>query len=511
MMQMICTGKLRNAFPDDSCSVGACKGNSMKSLAKNSIYNTVYQVLNLVFPLISSIYVARILSPEGVGRVAYAQNIASYFVTVAALGIPTVGIRVISAARDDSERLNREFSELFFLNVFLTTIALAAYILVVALVPEFRANISFYAVAGLSVAFNYFNIDWLFQGLEEYVYIVLRSLAIKVLSILALFLFVRTREDCLTYLLITCLATCGNYLLNVFQSRKMVSIQVHGLSFKKHLRPVMVLGIAIFLNAIYAKVDTTMLGIMAGEKNVGYYSYAHKVLQIAVSFCTAVTSAFLPRLIYYYEQDKQQFDALIKKGIQIVSFLAFPAAVGLFLLAPEAIEILFGADFLPAAQTLRCFSVMILLNAFGNLLCYQMVICSGNENKLIPILSLATCLNVFLNALLIPRLQENGAAIASVCTEMFIVGVESVCITRKLKIKCEWKAVFQGIFSSAIMGAFVLLFKKASTASILSFVCCIGGGVIVYALLNIALKNQFTLESIAAIRAKMHSLQSEKE
>lgn len=483
----------------------------MKSLAKNSIYNTVYQVLNLIFPLISSIYVARILSPEGVGRVAYAQNIASYFVTVAALGIPTVGLRVISAARDDPERLNREFSELFFLNAFLTTIALAAYVLVVALVPEFRFNISYYVVAGLSIAFNYFNIDWLFQGLEEYVYIVLRSLTIKTLSIVALFLFVRTREDCLTYLLITCLATCGNYLFNVFRSGKLVSLQLHGLSFKKHLKPVMILGVAIFLNAIYAKVDTTMLGIMAGEKNVGYYSYAHKVLQIAVSFCTAVTSAFMPRLIYYYEQDRKSFDALIKKGIQIVSFLAFPAAVGLFLLAPEAIEILFGVDFLPAAQTLRCFAVMIILNAFGNLLCYQMVICSGNENKLVPILSLATCLNVVLNSLLIPHLQENGAAIASVCTEIFIVSVELVCITRKLNIRCDWKAVSQGIFSSAFMGMFVVFFKKDSTTSIVSFVSCVAGGVTVYALLNIAMKNQFTLEMIGVIRGKINSLKSGKE
>ena len=99
----------------------------MKSLAKNSIYNVIYQILNIVFPLISSIYVARVLMPDGVGRVAYAQNIASYFVSAAALGVPTVGLRAISIVRDNREQRNKVFSELFFLNAISTTIAIYAW------------------------------------------------------------------------------------------------------------------------------------------------------------------------------------------------------------------------------------------------------------------------------------------------------------------------------------------------------------------------------------------------
>lgn len=478
----------------------------MKSLAKNSIYNTIYQILNLIFPLISSIYVARILSPEGVGRVAYAQNIASYFSTAAALGIPTIGVRVVSVARDDQRRLNQEFSELFLLNAALTTFALLAYVAVILVIPAFRSDCLLYAVAGLVIVFNYLNIDWLYKGQEEFVYIVLRSIMIKALSILALFLFVRTQNDCMIYLLITCLATCGNYLFNILRSRKLVSLQIHHLSIRRHIRPVLVLGIALFLNAVYAKVDTTMLGVMSGEANVGYYTYAHKVLQIATGFCTAVTSAFLPRLSYYFEHDKKSFDALLKRGVQLASFLAFPATVGLFLLAPEAIEIMFGTQFLPAAQTLRCFAGMVLLSAFGNLLCYQMMICSGNENKLVPILSAATCLNILLNSLLIPQLQENGAAVASVCTELFIDGVEIIYITRKLGIRHQWRPIIQGALSAAIMGVCIVMFKQwVSVRSVVSFGGCIFCGIMIYALVNIALKNQFTLETVAAIKKNIHS------
>ena len=60
----------------------------MKSLAKNSFYNIIYQVLNLLFPLVTSVYVSRIIFEDGIGKVAYAQNITSYFVTLALLGFP---------------------------------------------------------------------------------------------------------------------------------------------------------------------------------------------------------------------------------------------------------------------------------------------------------------------------------------------------------------------------------------------------------------------------------------
>ena len=112
----------------------------MKSLARNSLFNAMYQVLNIIFPLISSIYVARVLLPEGVGRVAYAQNIAAYFVTAAALGISTVGLREISNARDDKQKVSKIFSELSIINTCSTFLAIAVYSTLVFCNPSFRVD-----------------------------------------------------------------------------------------------------------------------------------------------------------------------------------------------------------------------------------------------------------------------------------------------------------------------------------------------------------------------------------
>lgn len=475
----------------------------MKSLAKNSIYNMVYKILDLIFPLLASMHVAHTLMPDGVGRVAYSQNIASYFLTAAALGIPVLGIRVISVVRENREQRSRAFCELLILNAVFTTVAILGYSLLVYFNPTFRADYPLYIAAGLTIAFNYLNIDWLYKGFEEYQYIVIRSVIIKILSLVALFLFVKKPEDYVLYALITSLATCGNYVFNVIHARKYVTLTTRGLNLKQHLKPVFMLAASLLFSSVYSKVDVTMLGVMAGEESVGYYSYAHKVLNIAVGICSTVTAAFLPRLSYYYKHDMEKFRGLVAKGLQIVSFLAFPAAIGLFLLAPEAIELMFGAEFLPAAKTLRCFAALILVFAFGNLLCYQMMICSGREKIIAPILGAAALLNVVLNSFLIPSMQQDGAAIASVCTELFINGVEIIYITRVLKLKYDWKVIGQGLFCSIVMGACILVLKQQLSGSLMSFVICVCAGVAVYAATNILVRNQFTMETLSSIKQKI--------
>ena len=175
------------------------KRGSMKSLGKNSVFNVIYTCANILFPLITSMYVARILMESGVGRVAYAQNIASYFTTFAALGLPTYGVRKIAQCRDNQVELNRTFSELFLINMISTTVSCVAYIIVVVTIDNSMMTVPLAIASGLAVFFNYLNIDWLYQGEEEYTYITLRSIAVKIVSFVSVVLFVNTATLALSY------------------------------------------------------------------------------------------------------------------------------------------------------------------------------------------------------------------------------------------------------------------------------------------------------------------------
>ena len=100
-----------------------------KAVAKNAIYNMLYKTVVLIFPMLTSMYVSRVLQEDRIGKVAYAQNIASYFLALALLGFSEYGTREMANVAKDREKTNIVFSELFCINILSTTVATELYIL----------------------------------------------------------------------------------------------------------------------------------------------------------------------------------------------------------------------------------------------------------------------------------------------------------------------------------------------------------------------------------------------
>ena len=109
------------------------------------------------------------------------------------------------------------------------------YIFVLILNNGFNGEGALYICCGLAIFFNYLNIDWIYQGLEEYGYITGRSVVIKCISLALLVVFVKTREDYVAYALLTSLALGGNYIFNVIHARKMVGFTLVNLKIRKHI------------------------------------------------------------------------------------------------------------------------------------------------------------------------------------------------------------------------------------------------------------------------------------
>lgn len=474
-----------------------------KSLAKNSIYNIIYTVANILFPFVTSIYVSRILLPVGVGKVASAQNIASYFVTIAALGLPSYGVREFAKVREDERKKNKLFTELLLLNIVSTTLAVVGFFVLVFVNGGFHGEWALYGACGLAVFFNYLNIDWMYKGLEEYGYITGRSLIIKGLSLLVLFLFVKTQQDYVIYALISSLATGGNYIYNVIHAKRFVKVEISGIELKRHLKPVLLIACIIFLSSIYNKIDVTMLNMMATDESVGYYSYAQKTVNMVLTMANAVTAALLPRLSYYYENDKEGFFRLLDKGFQILCFMTLPLAVGMTMVASQTVEFLYGEAFEPAALTIQLMCPLILIKGFGDLFCYQLVYSTKSEKIILPAAASASVINVITNAALIPTLLQNGAVIASVFSEFVTNAIQFISMKKKVGFNFNWKALFTGLFSTVIMALCVwglMLIELPNTIGLIIEVSC--GGV-VYVAINAIMKNELMFELLQKVKVKL--------
>ena len=476
-----------------------------KSLAKNSIYNIIYTGGNIIFPFLTSIYVSRVLLPAGVGTVAYAQNIASYFVTLGALGLSSYGVREFAKVRECDKKRNKLFTELFSLNLISTSIAVIGYILLVCINNGFNGEWYLYIACGLTVFFNYINIDWLYQGMEEYGYITARSLLVKTCSFLAILLLVKTKQDYVIYALISSFGTGANYLFNVFHARAFIRFDFTELRIKRHLKSVFTIFLIIFLSTIYAKIDTTMLGAMATEESVGYYTYAQKTVNIVIMMGNAVTASLLPRLSYYYDSDRKSFYKLLDKAFQVMCVTLLPLCVGLFLVANHAVIFLYGEEFQPTALTIRLLCPLILIKGFGDLYCYQMAYASKNEKIIVPASATASAINVATNAVLIPSLMQNGAVIASVASELITNMVQFVYMKKKVKFKLNMKPLVQSIITVAAMAVCVWKVGTLNFSNTVLLALEVIVGSVVYVVLNILMKNQLMLEVINMTKQRIHN------
>ena len=391
-----------------------------KSLTKNSLYYLFYQIFNIVFPLASGIYVARILLPDAVGQVAYAQNIANYFVVLAFMGIPTYGLREMAKARNDKEEASKLYSELFFINLISTIFFLVVYVGLILIVPSFREQIYLYLVTGISIAINALNIDWLYEGLEEYRLISIRNLIFKAVSFLCLVLFVRGPDDYLIYASITVIGTSGNYIFNVIFSHRLVHLHIHGLNLKRHLKSILILSAVNISIEISTMVDTTMLGAMISDKAVvAYYSYGSKIKGILLNIINTFTIVLVPRISYYFSQKKYgEYNSLLTKTLKIILLLSVSMIIGIWFTADYLVPAVYGEEFTRSTMVLKILSLNLLISPVGYLLGSRVMLVSDHEKWMPLCVGAGAVVNAGLNALFIPYYQEIGASITSVISEL---------------------------------------------------------------------------------------------
>ncbi len=473
----------------------------MKSIAKNSIYNILYRCLNVVFPLITAAYVSRILTPDGIGKVSSAQNIVTYFTLLAALGLPTYGTKIVASVKGSTKEQSKAFSELFVINAISTFICTVLYVSMISVFPYFVERWTLYAVCGLAILFNIINVDWFYQGKEEYRYIMLRSMIVKILSTIAIFVFVKTIEDFIVYAFITTIAKVLNYIFNIVHIRKYVSFTIHGLDIKRHIKPVFVLLAASIAIEIYTLADTTMLTIFHTDAIVGYYATAIKGINVVKTLVTAVSAVFLPRLSYYYlNGERENFHRLVDRGIKILGFLSIPAAVGLLIVADDLVKVLFGSEYVPAILTTQILAMSIVTVAFSNFFGYQVLVTIGAENKMLHSTIIGAVIHVILNLLLIGPYGHNGVAISTLITELIVTLVQLVYVYKRVSIKFDIK-YWSSVFISTLTMAFAVAGCRMIIQSMfLRFVISMFIGVIVYLFFMCITKN----EMISIVKGKLH-------
>ena len=460
-------------------------------IVKNVIFNMLSKLVNMIFPLVSSIYVSHVIFAEGVGKVGYAQNISQYFILLAPLGIVNYGTRELAKVRYYKNQINILFSELFFINLFSTIFFASFYYGMIFLCPYFSDERSLFIVTGIPIIFNVFNVEWFYQGMEEYVYISVRNIIVKMISFVCIIIFVRSTQDCVAFALIYSVGIVGNYLLNIKNIVKYkIKLIIKGIHPLKHIRLIIVFLSSSIAIELYTLLDTTMLGYFCDDTIVGYYTNAVKLDKVTVGLIASIGTVLLPRLSLYVKNGEiKKINLLITRVIMIITFLVIPAGIGVFVIANKLTVLLFGPSFVPAILTVQIGTALIYILAFSNLFGTQILLAFNQEKKMFIGTGIGAITNFIMNYFLIPRYQHNGAMIASVVSEIIVVILFIYMMFAYIKITINFRFLFKSLLSGGIMGLIVSIINYSIESLIVSIIFSIVFGIIVYLSIGVLIKN----------------------
>ena len=473
-----------------------------KSVAKNYIYNLIYQILVLVLPLVTTPYLSRVLGAEGIGIYSYTISIVTYFTLFGSLGIAMYAQREIAYVQSDKEKRSKIFCELVLLRTITLIISMIIFYFVFVRTGEYS---TYYKILLLEILAVVFDVSAFFQGMEEFKKIIKRNLIVKCISIISIFIFVKQSTDINKYLFIYVFSNLiGNLSLWFYLPKYINKVSIKTLELVKHLKPTIVLFIPQIAIQIYTVLDKTMIGTMIVDKaEVGYYEQSQKIIKMLLTIVTSLGTVMLPRIANKFANGKEEE---IKKNIlnsfNFVYFLSIPMVFGIIAIAKDLIPWFLGQDFQKSTSITYVISPIILLIGLSNVIGMQYLLPTKRQKEYTISVVLGAVTNLIFNFIFIPKFLSVGAAIGTVIAEIVVTAIQLYCIRKEYNIKEVLCMSIKYIISAFMMLIVILVLNKVilcNVSVVERMIIDVVMGIGIYLVSLIVLKDEFIKKLINRI------------
>lgn len=462
-------------------------------LVKNILFNNIYQIFNLLIPLILAPYISRVLTPTGVGIKSYTNTYVTYFMMIASLGTIEYGTREIARVRDDPVKLSSTFWEIEILTFFSTLASIIGW----CFLARFYKEYSFYLwIWTIQIIGAMFNISWFFVGIEKLKYTLSINIIIKILSFVFSILFVKNVNDTWIYILILSVSSLLGCLSTwVFLPKFLVKSKpsMHNI-FTRHLKQTFIYFLPSVATSVYTVLDKTLIGIISKNDDYnGFYEQATKIVDLGkVLGFSAINGVVTSRASYLYKlEDKDKIRRLMDDTMNINLFLAIAISFGICAISSVFVPLFFGEGYGMTTQMLYILAPLVFVISLSNTCGSVYFTPSNHRMQSTLFLVIGSVINLFMNILLIYFIGPIGACISTLVAETVI----SVLYISFCKI-ITWKKLLGLIWRKLIAGGamFVLIYlfiRYVSMNHIVLLLISIFGGALVYISLLLLLRDPF--------------------
>ena len=475
------------------------------SMKVNFIFTILFQVFSVLCSFITAPYVSRVLTVEGIGTYSYVSSIQYYFILVSVLGTATYGAREISRIRDEKKNVSIKFWEIEILTIVTSGISTVIWVGFSFVFADYTMYCFLLLPALIA---SMFDISWFYTGHERIAYTVIWNAICKIIGVVCIFLFVKSKNDLVLYILLNSLVLMiGNLSMWVFLPKMLVKINPRTFELKKHFKETLIYFIPTIATTIYTVLDKTLIGAITHDNyQNGYYEQATKIINMAkTAVFVAVNSVMSARISFLFAEKRiQEIKSRIEKSMNFILLLGFAATFGIISVAKDFVPLFFGEGYEPVVGLLYWMSPLILIIGVSNCLGAQYYTPAGLRTQSSKYIITGSVINLVMNLFFIPKFAATGAVIGSIIAEMTITILYYVnCngyLNFKALLKCCYKRLCAGIFMLIV----VKFVSHCGLIGIYLLLTEIIVGAVVYFLCLGLLKDEFVEDAFLMLKRRVH-------
>lgn len=449
-------------------------------VVKNYLYNVGYQVLAIIVPLITSYYVSRVLSPDGVGANAFTNSIIQYFMLLANIGIGYYGNREIAYVRENRQAMAKTFWEIQIVKTIMTILSYLAFI---TFMFFYQGNQLYMWAQSINLIAVAFDISWLYEGIEDFRRTVLRNTFVKIVSMVAIFAFIKSSSDVALYIAILAISTfLGNLTLWPHTFKMLPGVNLASLKPLRHFKPTIAMFIPQIATQLYVQLNRTMLGLMVDQKASGFYQYSDNLVKLILAFVTATGTVMLPHVANAFaKHDMKKVHEMLYKSFDFVSALAYPMMFGIAGVSLTLAPLYYSAKYAPVGPAMLIESIVILMIGWSNVIGTQYLLPVNRVKDFTTSVTIGAVVNIILNFPFISLWGLNGAMWATLLSEVAVTGYQLYVVRKDLDLSLMFQSSWKYLLASGVMFVAVFGMNTHLKASWLWLICEVAVGVVIYA------------------------------
>jgi PST family polysaccharide transporter len=403
----------------------------MASFKKNFTILMTLQVSTYLAPLLTLPWLARVLGPNEYGRLSFGLAFTAYFISLTNYSFSLTATPKVSINRDSRALRSQVFWETILTQASLAAAGLVVLIALTTFIPYLAENRELLLI-GYGQAVGAMLIPtWYFQGIEDLGMLSGLVFIGRALSIPAMYLFVRHREDVYIAMAVNALvpflsgvAIC-TYL---YFRHELDFVPVSFKTIRARLKDGWSVFMATSLVDIYASSNIVLLTFMAGNVAGGYFAAGDKLIRAALNMLQPLKTAAYPRVSFLMHHAKEDAFAFLRKMFVVQGAIVSLISVCIFFGAPLAVKILYGPQFLPTVDVLRWMAFVPMMAGLSDLFGVQTMLPLGLKSQFSRVLIGSAILNFAVLGVLAKLFAEQGAAATVLIVETCVAAAMALTL-----------------------------------------------------------------------------------